>query len=448
MVPPSETDLNHPPIPHWYNHPPQQTSNFNTTQYSSVLKNQQNTLAPQLTYALFNQFFQQQMRNNNANPNNHPNNAYEPSNPQKRARTNFPDQSHDQSLDQNNSLQSEPKKKIYISKFVSNKEFPTQLRSYVKLQNEIKRCKPNAKILNAYVNSKNQLVIRTNCEESSDYLKADWTSNAFIHGIKKIENNPKFYIALHNLNTDFDVDDEENKEYMLNNFKITSMLRIFKKSENKPLDLVKAIINDREDFNEIIENKTILVGCSRIRVSPWKFDVRPDQCFHCQKIGHFAEKCPDKSKNPTCLKCSKKHSYKNCPNNDPSKYRCANCNGNHAACSKSCEIIINEVKRKKELLEKKTNKTASKFTRNESAQHNKPSNPSVDNNNMNNMILFIIEILKKFNNIHEIIYEKPNEISKLVTNHFGLSCGRFIHNHLSQASAEEEMEEETNSYDE
>lgn len=58
------------------------------------------------------------------------------------------------------------KQKTYVSKYVSNKEFPPELRLYVKLKNEIKSCKPTIKILYAYVNNKDQLTIRINCEES------------------------------------------------------------------------------------------------------------------------------------------------------------------------------------------------------------------------------------------------------------------------------------------
>ncbi|CAF0952751.1 unnamed protein product [Brachionus calyciflorus] len=445
----SDPDPNFPPLQQWSNL--FQSSHNNSNNYADALKASPNPLATQFTYALLNQFFHQNRNVNLSNVNNPYNHD---SNPPKRARTTTSEQySMNQSHDMSNLTENEPKNKTYVTKFINKKEFPSQLRSYIKLLNEIKRCKPDAKIQNAYVNSKNQLIIGTDCEKSATYLSSDWISDAFINGIQKIDSVQKFYIALHNLNTDFDVDDLENKEYMLKNYKITNMLRIIKKSINKPMDLVKAIINDREDFNKIIDKKIITIGCSRIRVSPWKFDIRPDQCFHCQKIGHFAETCPDKSKSPTCLRCAKKHSHKNCPCNDPNKYRCSNCNGNHPACSKSCELIQNEIKRKKDLLEKKAEKASSKFTRVESAEqtsnNKKGAHPNkIENSQMNSIILFIIEILKKFNDIHEKIYEKPNEIGKLVSDHFGNSCGKFIENHLSRTSAEEEMDDEDTYYNE
>jgi hypothetical protein len=149
------------------------------------------------------------------------------------------------------------------------------------------------------------------------------------------------------------------------------------------------------------------------------------------------------------LKCAENHSHTKCPLNqkdDPSKYRYANCNGNHAACSKSCEIIIKEVQRKKDLLEKKTKKLTSNFTRVQSANNEHKNNHQFVNYNTNqitNLILFIINILKEFNNIHEAIYEKPEKISKLVSNHFGQDYGTYIQNHLARNAIEEEMDDDS-----
>lgn len=65
-----------------------------------------------------------------------------------------------------------------------------------------------------------------------------------------------------------------------------------------------------------------------------------------------------------------------------------------------------------------------------------------------NLILFIINILKDFNNIHESIYEKPQEISKLVANHFGQNYGQFVQTHLAREIVEEDMDDEySNQYE-
>ncbi|RNA36165.1 RNA-directed DNA polymerase from mobile element jockey-like, partial [Brachionus plicatilis] len=88
------------------------------------------------------------------------------------------------------------KQNAYTAKFLNNESFPRELKSYLKLQNEIKRCKPKANILNAYINQKNELIIRTTSKEDIEYITESWPKDAFRHGLKHINTNPKFYIAL------------------------------------------------------------------------------------------------------------------------------------------------------------------------------------------------------------------------------------------------------------
>ncbi|RNA15054.1 AP-like endonuclease reverse transcriptase [Brachionus plicatilis] len=100
------------------------------------------------------------------------------------------------------------------------------LKSYVKLFNEIKRCKPNSKILNAYINSKEQLIIKTESEEDLDYINRPWDSRAFEHGVSKLQVESKFYLAIYDVKTTFDVNDKENKKFMSDQYNISNMLRI------------------------------------------------------------------------------------------------------------------------------------------------------------------------------------------------------------------------------
>lgn len=55
--------------------------------------------------------------------------------------------------------------------------------------------------------------------------------------------------------------------------------------------------------------------------------------------------------------------------------------------------------------------------------------------------MFIIDILKEFNNIHESIYEKPKNIGNIVSTHFGPNFGKLIENHLTQEAIDAEFEE-------
>lgn len=56
------------------------------------------------------------------------------------------------------------------------------------------------------------------------------------------------------------------------------------------------------------------------------------QCFKCMKFSHSAYHCRNEQ---VCSKCSGKHSYKECDNDE---IKCSNCQGAHLAISKLCPI--------------------------------------------------------------------------------------------------------------
>jgi hypothetical protein len=66
------------------------------------------------------------------------------------------------------------------------------------------------------------------------------------------------------------------------------------------------------------------------------FVQNPVQCYRCQRLGHTAGAC--KASRPRCLVCAKDHLVGDCIPNNPD-LRCANCNGNHKANSRECNLI-------------------------------------------------------------------------------------------------------------
>jgi hypothetical protein len=317
------------------------------------------------------------------------------------------------------------------------------MRSYVKLFNELKRCKPEAKINNAYINSRDQLIIKTDSENDYHYLSSDWDPKAFEHGVTKLINEPKFFIAIYDVKNSFDVNDPDNKKFMLDNYNVTNMLRITKKSTNTPTELIKAIINNKETFDHITGLKKIKIGHSYVKVAPWKFDLQPDQCYHCQKIGHLKATCPDINQMQTCVRCAKQHPLP-CKITNSAEFKCVNCLQNHASCSKSCPKLMEEAKRKKTLLEQKMTKKSQQYTRVPSAQPVQTNKPieNQNNNQMLNLILFVIEIIKNFAKFQESIDNDPSEVGKLVTNFFGPSFAKTIENQLNQEITNNLMDED------
>lgn len=226
------------------------------------------------------------------------------------------------------------KTRIFIFRFISD-FFLTETydhKSYLKLFNEIKRCKPVADILNAYINQKNILVIKTSSQKDADYLSEDWLTDAFTYGIRPFEDKSRFFVALSNVNLDLDLEDEDLKSFLLTEYKITNLNRLIKRSTNQKLHVVKAEISDFTSFKKIITTGKLKIGFTNIKASAWKSDpLKPLQCFKCQAFNHTQSDCT--SANPKCMKCSGAHNFRECKSN---KLKCANCGFAHASCRRAC----------------------------------------------------------------------------------------------------------------
>ena len=86
----------------------------------------------------------------------------------------------------------------------------------------------------------------------------------------------------------------------------------------------------------------IFVGLTRCRAYD-RFWIT--QCFHCQRYGHIATKCPMKDSDPVCGFCAGSHKSAQCP--EKSAPKCVNCSSraasdgscDHYALSPSCPMM-------------------------------------------------------------------------------------------------------------
>ena len=59
-------------------------------------------------------------------------------------------------------------------------------------------------------------------------------------------------------------------------------------------------------------------------------------CIRCQQYGHTKNYC---NRTPACVKCAKNHLTTHCPfTGKIEEVKCYNCNGNHPASYKGCEV--------------------------------------------------------------------------------------------------------------
>ena len=131
---------------------------------------------------------------------------------------------------------------VFTSKFKSNSQngkFDSKFLNYFALSNEIQKHKKNLSIKTAFIDQDSQLIIKTECASTDKKIKENWPPQAFVSGIDLIIKPTKLYVAISNVDTSIDVTNDDFKNFMLNNYNITSMVRIIKKKNKFLFVLLK-----------------------------------------------------------------------------------------------------------------------------------------------------------------------------------------------------------------
>ncbi|RNA19710.1 Nucleic-acid-binding from transposon X, partial [Brachionus plicatilis] len=320
----------------------------------------------------------------------------------------------------------------------NNQKFSDQYMDYFELQDYLDKLKPDSSLSAAFINARGELILKTKDESKIDYLRK-WPSDAFKYGITQVLKNKKFYLALHIVEIKFDVESEKCKKFLKETYDIDDVLRMTKKSTGLKLSIVKAVTSNQEKFSEITKNGFIRIGHAQIRVSQWKFEAMPTQCFNCQALVHKAESC---KKEKTCMRCAQKndHTYKTCPIKDPTNFKCINCHGNHAACSKSCPKIIeacNKLRDKQSGSSKdkkqEFKKIESSFNKDTRLGHHQPKAPPTLN-----ILKFIIELFRNFRSISASLHQDPQPLLQLINDNLGSSLSFEIEQMLFAKSNDQD----------
>ena len=102
----------------------------------------------------------------------------------------------------------------------------------------------------------------------------------------------------------------------------------------QPLPLFLIELEPRNNNKEIYDIKQILNTIVTVETPRHKKDI--PQCMRCQQYGHTKNYC---NRSPDCVKCAKNHLTIHCPYSGKiEEVKCYNCNGNHPASYKGCEI--------------------------------------------------------------------------------------------------------------
>ena len=111
------------------------------------------------------------------------------------------------------------------------------------------------------------------------------------------------------------------------------ILNVFKFNQREDYKITKANCETQDAMDKLVENGMRL-DYVKYRVEKYIQQIKPTQCFNCQKFGHFSSNCDHKS--PTCVKCGGKHKVIDCKSD---LIKCSNCNGRHTSNYGGCKIF-------------------------------------------------------------------------------------------------------------
>ena len=115
---------------------------------------------------------------------------------------------------------------------------------------------------------------------------------------------------------------------------VRSINNINKYDTKQPLPLFLIELEPRNNNKEIYDIKQILNTIVTVEPPRHKKDI--PRCMRCQQYGHTKNYC---NRSPACVKCAKNHLTIHCPYSGKiGKVKCYNCNGNHPASYKGCEV--------------------------------------------------------------------------------------------------------------
>ena len=223
-----------------------------------------------------------------------------------------------------------------IKLFISTRAIDS-FKSPIAIAKEIDKCMGSNKLQLKFASIKgNLLTMATDDPATHERLNGPWPDNAFIHGVKPLVSTKKasiHTIIVKGVDPSVDLSDDYLVE-QLRSAGLTLVNRIFNKKTNTPTSIVKLTTCERLAYRQAI-SQGVRIGYQTFKAEP---EHRVLQCFKCQKPGHSAWSCANAQ---VCLKCSGQHRHQDC---NATVLKCANCNLNHAACSRQCKELSNQVK--------------------------------------------------------------------------------------------------------
>ena len=236
--------------------------------------------------------------------------------------------------------------------FLQNK-LPDDIKKNPKRLSEVlMELKPEAKIKNIFVcHPSGDLKLTALTPHDENILRQEWPQDKYGSLRPRLpkEKTANQEVVITNIPTC--VSNAEIQEKLRESqIEPKDIFRFNRKGSNDPSLNVKISLGSAKDKERLMKNGFFIYS-QHFRVVEGKAAPNVIQCFKCQKYGHPFFQC--KATNSTCLRCAGNHRLSECTAAKESA-KCSNCNGNHAASYKGCQMYKDEVKKAKEEEEKKS----------------------------------------------------------------------------------------------
>lgn len=130
-------------------------------------------------------------------------------------------------------------------------------------------------------------------------------------------------------------------------YKIEDAVNKLSWKSKEPLNMFMLTFNNQEEIKKVYDIRYIL-GCM-VEIQPLRSTKLIPQCKRCQAYGHTHKYC---SKEPRCVKCTKKHLTVDCNKPAEDKPKCVHCGEAHPANYRGCMIAKEMQKIRNKLVKK------------------------------------------------------------------------------------------------
>ena len=213
-------------------------------------------------------------------------------------------------------------------------QIDSAFRSSLDIRSEIKKVYSELEPKYCYPLPKGGIALHLNTKEEEQTCLGEWPPGSFRTQRRVKPHKPKAdhqtTVVAKNVNIEYS--DEEIREDLVKRYKTEITVRRIINSHTKTTYPVVKITLPKALGNQLL-NQGVIIYDSYYHCETLISNI-PTRCFKCQKFGHIARHCYNQLR---CALCAGNHSKEDCTSKD---HKCANCNKDHCAHSKDCEIYI------------------------------------------------------------------------------------------------------------